>query len=169
MKLNEFVSWLTVVQQLDINEFDSALTSNLIRKLPELGSIRAIDLLTKLFLECEDRSLNEFAKNTLKRIDCYPDTTINLIFQLNSVESKIRCRAAKILGQKREFKALVPLIQALDDEESDVKLEVIKALENIGDIKAIEGLRQAVQDYDRNVSQTAKNALKKLSNPQTLE
>ncbi len=146
----------------------------IITKLPEFGGIQSVGLLTRIFLESQDELLKQLIDIILNKLKCPLDSTVNLIFQLNSLNSKTRCHAAEILGQRQELKAIEPLIQALnDDEDYNLRKKAVEALskilEKIHYIRAIEALKQACKDPNRDVIQIAKNALKKISNPQTVE
>ena len=60
-----------------------------------------------------------------------------LIKQLKSPSARMRERAAVALGESRDLKAVLPLIEALNDERPDVREHVASALGQLGDRRAV--------------------------------
>ena len=74
-----------------------------------------------------------------------------------------RKKAAEVLGNMRNAKAVEPLITALKDEDGDVKWKAVVALGEIGDKKAIDSLNNLLRDEDNDLIRgAAKEALEKI-------
>jgi HEAT repeat protein len=74
-------------------------------------------------------------------------------------------KAAHVLGDIRDARAVEPLVEALDDSSDEVRQAAAKALGDIGDDRAVEPLTQALDDRYRGVRDCASYALHKIRKP----
>lgn len=73
-----------------------------------------------------------------------------------------RSRAAMMLGQLRDIRAVPPLIQALDAPGFRTPVYAAEALGKIGDPRAIEPLLAALESGNETFRKAAQDALKRL-------
>jgi HEAT repeat protein len=87
----------------------------------------------------------------------------HLIATLNGVDGLIRWRAAEVLGESGDTRAVEPLITALGDTKKlYIRQEAISALGKLGDARAVEPLITALSDTDSSVRRSAAEVLGKL-------
>lgn len=110
------------------------LETGLPKILGEMGDIRAVPI---LITALQDK--NFFQKNPFSRI----------------------C-AAKALGQLKDKRATVPLIEVLSDDWEETRKISAWALGEIGDVRAVKALSQLTEDEDLSVREAAQKALSKL-------
>ncbi len=76
---------------------------------------------------------------------------------------------ASALGETKSEKAIEPLIDALKDENEQVRRSIVLALMEIESEKAVQALTESLMDEDFEVRIYAKEALKRINEPDTLE
>lgn len=76
---------------------------------------------------------------------------------------------ASALGEMKSEKAIEPLIDALKDENEQVRRSIVLALMEIESEKAVQALTESLMDEDFEVRIYAKEALKRINEPDTLE
>ncbi len=81
---------------------------------------------------------------------------------LHNEDWKIRKFSAEFLGEKRDGRAMPPLITMLTSEFWFDRVNAAEALGNMADTQAIEPLEKALNDEHEDVRNAAKRALKKL-------
>jgi len=79
-----------------------------------------------------------------------------------SKEPWARERAARVLGEIGDTRAVEPLISAITGEKWIVRRAAIEALGKLGDVRAVEPLIAKLKDKDSNIRSYAAKALKKL-------
>ncbi len=79
---------------------------------------------------------------------------------LQSHSSRVRHRAANVLGGIGERRSVAPLLGLLQDSDEDVRVAAIQALGRIGDPRAIEALTAKCSDQDWMTRDAAKDALR---------
>jgi HEAT repeat protein len=92
-----------------------------------------------------------------------------LIRALDYEDSRVRERAAGILGNIGDSRAVEPLIKALGDEEYFVRSRAAGALGNIGEHRAVEPLIKALRDEYLLVRQGAAGALGNMGDSRVIE
>ncbi len=91
-----------------------------------------------------------------------------LIKSLNDPDTNARLRAAQMLGENREPRAIEPLCAALFDPEAEVRKHAIIALGRMGSL-ATEALIAAQQNPDPLVRQSATQALGQIHEARVVE
>ncbi len=86
----------------------------------------------------------------------------------NPQDARLRWRAAEVLGQIGDRRAVEPLIQATKDQDPDVRAAAARALGNIRDPKAVEPLTAALEDEEPPVQIAAALALGELGDAGTV-
>ncbi len=82
-----------------------------------------------------------------------------VLTQLSSSNRMARMRAAYVLGEVKDERAVMPLIQSLKDIDSMVRWEAAKAFTKIRDERAIPDLIHCLKDEQRQVREAASDAL----------
>lgn len=77
----------------------------------------------------------------------------------NTRDARLRWRAAEVLGEIGDRRAVEPLIQAIKDKDPDVRAAAARALGKIRDSKAVEPLIAALEDDEPRVQVAAALAL----------
>jgi HEAT repeat protein len=96
------------------------------------------------------------------------DRVLEEIAALKDVDWALREEAAVLLGDFRDPRAILPLIEVLHDEDRAVREAAATALRKIG-AAGVPGLIQALQDPNGNVQEAAVGILKDLAEPSTVE
>lgn len=91
----------------------------------------------------------------------------HLIGALGDSDPEMRCRAAEVLGELRDDRAVEPLLAALDDDRA-VRVAAVEALGRIGDPRAIEALLGFVNGEDKRLGVVAARALGELGDSRAL-
>lgn len=81
----------------------------------------------------------------------------------------IRINAARALGEKKDPKAVEPLIAALQDSDEDVRSKSAWALGKIGDARAVDPLISRLTDYSYNVRVSAIYALGEIGDAKAVD
>lgn len=124
--------------QIDQDNFDYCpIETGLPKILGEIGDIKAVPILI--------RTLQD---NTLFKESCYS-----------------RVCAAKSLGQLKDKRATISLIDVLQNDWTESRKAAIWALGEIGDNRAIEAVAKFTEDEDLTIRETAREALTKLRSP----
>ena len=89
--------------------------------------------------------------------------------QLKSTKRSTRYRAAQKLSNKRDARAVEPLVVALKDEDKEVQKTAARALGWIGDARAVEPLVVALKDEDKEVQETAAMVLGEIGDARAVE
>jgi hypothetical protein len=84
------------------------------------------------------------------------------IARLNSQHWVDRALACESLGQARDLRAVVPLIERLKDQASGVRQATCEALGEVGDMRAVEPLAERLWDEYSDVRRAARQALVRL-------
>jgi HEAT repeat protein len=105
-------------------------------------------------LKDQDSDVQRWATDALVRI-----RSSEVFDALNNQSAAIRMKAARVLGRRRDRKAVQSLINTLGDESSDVRRETAEALGRIGSKDAIQPLISALRDEDNRVCRAAASAL----------
>lgn len=85
-----------------------------------------------------------------------------LIKNLDSEKSTIRCNAARSLGELKHPKAVDALIRKINHMDKNTKNAVIEALGNLGDKRAVDPLAKALRGENFETLELIKTALSKL-------
>ena len=88
---------------------------------------------------------------------------------LRNVDWKVRCAAARALGEIGDVRALDGLLLALNDKDGRVQSMVAEALGQIGDAGAVEGLLNVLHDSDEGVRSYAVGALGEIGGPRAVD
>ena len=127
--------------QVNTENFDYfCLETGLPKILGELGDIRAVPVLIS--------ALNNDELYNFDGLEYYG---------YNS-----RVCSAKALGQLKDKRATIPLIETLRDDMNEVRQTSAWALGEIGDSQAVDPLIEALADSDKEVRDAAREALNKL-------
>jgi HEAT repeat protein len=77
-------------------------------------------------------------------------------------EQMVRVKAAQVLGQMKERRAVAPLLTSTTAKEKEIRLAALQALGEIRDYQAADGLFVLVSDADAEIRKAALEALAKI-------
>ncbi len=133
-----------------------------------LGESRDRDALAPLIrtLGSADEAVRRTAKDALIRFTS-PEAVEMLVQVLISHPWEIRVPIAEILGERRDQRAVDPLIQAFSDYRSSgkVRIAAARALGTIGDPRAVEPLTESLKDLEAEVRPVVLETLARLGRP----
>jgi len=99
------------------------------------------------------------ARELLQQFGNGPGMLVVLIEALKNEDWIMRERAAYVLGEIRDRRAMTSLLPLLNDERAVVRFHAVYALEKIGDPRAVEALLTALDDDDADVRYRAASGL----------
>jgi len=130
--------------------------------LGKLGDARAVEPLITA-LRDDHAGVRRSATRALGQIWQLPDLT-----QLGSSDGTMRSKAALILGELGDARAVEPLIAALKDEHENVRSEATLALGLVGNV-ALKPLIAGLEDSDASVRQGVAEALELLEDARAVD
>ena len=93
----------------------------------------------------------------------------SLIGALQNADSRVKCRAATVLGIIGDARAVDGLIAVLNDSDQRARLDTALALGKIGDRRAVEPLIRSLKDTDWGVRSNAATALGMIKDSRAVE
>jgi len=93
----------------------------------------------------------------------------SLLEQLGSERVKLRRKAASLLGQQRDMRAVEPLVATLQDEDFKVRQSAASALGQLGDARAVTSLLERLQDESSEMRRSVVCVLGQLKDVRAVE
>jgi HEAT repeat protein len=149
-----------------LNDKDPDVRKNVVNALEILNDARAI---APLIISLNDpfHDVREEAAKALVQIDA--PILDSLIPALKDKNPNVRAEIAKILGKKRDPRAVAPLLELLKGDEQRVHLEVINALGIIADQRAVAPLLLELHHKERDIRIYAVEALGQIGDARAIE